>query len=46
MPPPTQGIASLMLPGIFERLGVAGADGSAYVHGQVESARQAFLVRD
>jgi gamma-glutamyltranspeptidase len=46
MPPPTQGLASLMLLGIFERLGVDEADGFAYVHGQVESAKQAFLVRD
>ncbi len=46
MPPPTQGLASLMLLGIFERLGVAEAEGFAYVHGQVESAKQAFLVRD
>ncbi len=46
MPPPTQGLASLMLLGIFERLKVADADGFDYVHGQVESAKQAFLVRD
>ena len=46
MPPPTQGLASLMLLGIFERLMVADADGFDYVHGQVESAKQAFLVRD
>ncbi len=46
MPPPTQGLASLMLLGIFQRLGVPDADGFAYVHGQVESAKQAFLVRD
>ncbi len=46
LPPPTQGLASLMLLGIFERLGVADADGFAYLHGQVESAKQAFLVRD
>ena len=46
MPPPTQGLASLMLLGIFERLEIADADGFDYVHGQVESAKQAFLVRD
>jgi gamma-glutamyltranspeptidase/glutathione hydrolase len=46
MPPPTQGLASLMILGIFERLGIGAADGFDYVHGLVESAKQAFLVRD
>jgi gamma-glutamyltranspeptidase len=46
MPPPTQGLASLMILGIFERLGITVADGFDYVHGLVESAKQAFLVRD
>ena len=46
MPPPTQGLASLMILGIFERLGVRAAEGFDYVHGLIESAKQAFLVRD
>jgi len=46
MPPPTQGLASLMILGIFERLGIATADGFDHVHGLVESAKQAFVVRD
>lgn len=46
MPPPTQGLATLMILGIFERLGVAEADGFDYVHGLVEATKQAFLVRD
>jgi gamma-glutamyltranspeptidase len=46
MPPPTQGLASLIILGIFERLGVREADGFAYVHALVEAAKQAFLVRD
>ncbi len=46
MPPPTQGLASLMILGVFERLGIAAADDFDYVHGLVESAKQAFLVRD
>ena len=46
MPPPTQGLASLMILGIFERLGIETADGFDYVHALVESAKQAFLVRD
>ena len=45
-PPPTQGLASLMILGIFERLGVTGAEGFAYLHGLVEATKQAFLVRD
>ncbi len=46
MPPPTQGLASLLLLGVFERLGVAEAEGFDYVHGLVEAAKQAFRVRD
>ena len=45
-PPPTQGLASLMILGIFERLGVTEADGFAHLHGLVEATKQAFLVRD
>ncbi|MCH8239642.1 MAG: gamma-glutamyltransferase family protein [Proteobacteria bacterium] len=46
MPPPTQGLASLIILGIFERLGIEAADGFDYVHSLVESAKQAFLLRD
>ena len=46
MPPPTQGLASLLILGLFERLDVREADGFAYVHGLVEATKQAFLVRD
>lgn len=46
MPPPTQGLASMMILGLFERLGVTEAEGFAYVHGLVEATKQAFLVRD
>lgn len=46
MPPPTQGLASLMTLGIFERLGIESADDFAYVHGLVEATKRAFLVRD
>ena len=45
-PPPTQGLASLMILGIFERLGVTEAEGFAYLHGLVEATKQAFMVRD
>lgn len=45
-PPPTQGLASLMILGIFDRLGVREADGFDHVHGLVEATKRAFLVRD
>ena len=46
LPPPTQGLASLMILGIFDRLGVTEAEGFAYLHGLVEATKQAFIVRD
>jgi gamma-glutamyltranspeptidase/glutathione hydrolase len=45
-PPPTQGLASLIILALFDRLGVAEAEGFAHVHGLVEATKQAFLVRD
>ena len=45
-PPPTQGLASLMILGLFQRLGVDEADGFAHVHGLVEATKQAFAVRN
>ncbi len=46
LPPPTQGLASLAILGVFERLGVSVPDGFEHVHGLVEATKQAFLVRD
>jgi gamma-glutamyltranspeptidase/glutathione hydrolase len=46
LPPPTQGLASLMILGIFSRLDVAEADGFGHVHGLVEATKRAFAVRD
>lgn len=46
MPPPTQGLASLMILALFERLGVKEADGFDHLHGLVEATKQAFLVRN
>jgi gamma-glutamyltranspeptidase/glutathione hydrolase len=46
LPPPTQGIASLMILGIFERLKVLEADGFAHVHGVVEATKRAFHLRN
>ena len=45
-PPPTQGLASLMILALFDRLAADQADGFAHVHGLVEATKQAFLVRD
>ncbi len=46
MPPPTQGLSSLMILAIFERLGVRESEGFEHIHGLVEASKQAFLVRD
>jgi len=46
LPPPTQGLASLLILGLFEQLGVQEAEGFAHIHGLVESTKQAFIVRD
>jgi gamma-glutamyltranspeptidase/glutathione hydrolase len=45
-PPPTQGLASLIILALFERLRVAEADGFDFVHGLVESTKRAFRLRD
>jgi gamma-glutamyltranspeptidase len=46
LPPPTPGLASLMILGIFDRLGVTEAEGFDYIHGLVEATKQAFRVRN
>ncbi|MBF0306981.1 MAG: gamma-glutamyltransferase [Alphaproteobacteria bacterium] len=46
LPPPTQGLASLMILGLFDRLGVREAEGVAHLHGLIEATKQAYLVRD
>lgn len=46
MPPPTQGLASLILLGVFDRLGITEVEGFDFVHGLVESTKRAFRVRD
>jgi gamma-glutamyltranspeptidase/glutathione hydrolase len=45
-PPPTQGLASLIILALFERLGVTEAESFDHVHGLVEATKRAFLVRD
>ncbi|MFT4026178.1 MAG: gamma-glutamyltransferase family protein [Novosphingobium sp.] len=44
--PPTQGLASLLILALFDRLAAGEADGFDHVHGLVEATKQAFLVRD
>ena len=48
MPPPTQGVVSLLILGILDRLGIERVDpeGPDYVHLCVEAVKQAFGVRD
>lgn len=45
-PPPTQGLASLMILALFERLRVTEAEGFDHIHGIVEATKRAFAVRD
>jgi len=45
-PPPTQGLASLMILALFERLRAAQAESFEHVHGLVEATKRAFRVRD
>ncbi|HEX6959900.1 MAG TPA: gamma-glutamyltransferase family protein [Ferrovibrio sp.] len=45
-PPPTQGLSSLMILALFDRLGVAEGESFDHIHGLVEATKQAFLVRD
>ena len=48
LPPPSQGIASLMIAGIMERLGLGDVDplGAELIHGAVEATRRVFPLRD
>jgi oxamate amidohydrolase len=46
MPPPTQGVASLMILALFDRLSVREADGYDHLHGLIEATKQAFLRRN
>ncbi len=45
LPPSTQGLASLMILGIFEQLGVREGEGFAHLHGLIEATKRAFSVR-
>jgi len=43
---PTQGIVSLMILALFDRLGVTAAEGLEHVHGLVEATKRALRLRD
>lgn len=45
-PPPTQGLAALVLLGVYERLGVRRGESFEFVHGLVEATKRAFAIRD
>jgi gamma-glutamyltranspeptidase/glutathione hydrolase len=45
-PLPTQGMASLMILGLAERLRIAEAESFEFIHGTVEATKRAFRVRD
>lgn len=44
--PPTQGIASLLILALFDRLPHAEAESFGHLHGLIEATKQAFLWRD
>jgi len=46
LPPPTQGLAALMLLAIYARVRAKNPDGFDFIHRIVESTKQAFLIRD
>jgi gamma-glutamyltranspeptidase/glutathione hydrolase len=45
-PPPTQGLASLIALGLFERLGVTRSETFEHIHGLVECLKRATAIRD
>ena len=45
-PPPTQGLASLLILGIYDRLGITGRESVRHHHGLVEATKRAFAIRD
>lgn len=46
MIPPTQGMSSLAILGIFDRLGITTPESFDHWHGLIEATKQAFLVRN
>jgi gamma-glutamyltranspeptidase/glutathione hydrolase len=45
-PPPTQGLAALLILGIYERLGIRRAGTVEHHHALVEAVKRAFAIRD
>ncbi len=45
-PPPTQGLAALLILGVFDRLGVTQGESVAHFHGLIEATKRAFAIRD
>ena len=45
-PPPTQGLASLILHGVFAQLDAPQAESFAHIHGLIEAAKRAYAIRD
>jgi oxamate amidohydrolase len=45
-PPPTQGLAALIVLALFERLSIKQAESFDHIHGLIEATKRAFLVRD
>ncbi|MGU3536315.1 gamma-glutamyltransferase family protein [Methylobacterium sp. A54F] len=45
-PPPTQGIAALLILGLFDRLDVRTPETLAHYHGLIEATKRAFAIRD
>jgi gamma-glutamyltranspeptidase len=45
-PPPTQGLASLIILALFDRLRVGQAESFEHIHGLVEATKRAFRLRD
>ncbi|GJE00773.1 gamma-glutamyltransferase family protein [Methylobacterium isbiliense] len=45
-PPPTQGLAALMILGLVERLGTLPPESPAWCHAMIEATKRAFRVRD
>ena len=45
-PAPTQGLASLLILGIYERLGVSDPDSADHAHALIEASKRAFAHRD
>lgn len=44
-PPPTQGLTTLLILGIFERLNVTKAESFEYLHGLIEAVKRAMRIR-